>query len=172
METHTKIRVCTTYWVVKLNAFQTLHNLYSLSFDLNLSVWLNVFYKGGAAACPVIPGFPLQAATNEAHLPSRENKAEPHSQSSICCYIGGLWIGVWAMSVDWRRAVWRLMCSSVEKFLLQHLPSAIKWSTESNFYFCHKKIKLDCKWLWSDLKWSEWSDLKKKATQMHSSARS
>lgn len=81
-------------------------------FWLNLSVRLNIFYKGGAAACPVIPGFPLQAATNEAHLPSRENKVEPHSQSSICCYIAGLGIGAWAMTVDWRRAMWRVMCSS------------------------------------------------------------
>lgn len=75
METHTKIRVCTTYWVVKWNAFQTLHNLYSLSFDLIFQCGLRSFTKGGAAACPVIPGFPLQAATNEAHLPVQRKQS-------------------------------------------------------------------------------------------------
>lgn len=75
----------------------------SKSFKINISfVWtfLSAFFLT-EAACPVIPMFLLQAATNEAHLLSRENKTKLHSQSSICCYIGGLWIGVWAMPVDW-----------------------------------------------------------------------
>lgn len=73
------------------------------SFNINISFALTFLFAFFLieAACPVIPMFLLQAATNEAHLLSRENKAKPHSQSSICCYIGGLWIGVWAMSVDW-----------------------------------------------------------------------
>lgn len=61
-------------------------------FNINISfalTFLSAFFLM-EAACPVIPMFLLQAATNEAHLLSRENKAKPHSQSSICCYIGGL----------------------------------------------------------------------------------
>lgn len=74
----------------------------SSSYNINISFALTLLaFFLMEAACPVIPMFLLQAATNEAHLLSRENKAKPHSQSSICCYIGGLWIGVWAMPVDW-----------------------------------------------------------------------
>lgn len=106
-------------------------------------MWLNVLYKAGAAACPVIPGFPLQAATNEAHLPSRENKAEPHSQSSICCYIGGLWIGVWAMSVDWRRAVWTVMCSGGDVSpALPKICSKVEY--REHFLFLAQKPELKC----------------------------
>lgn len=70
----------------------------NISFALTL---LSAFFFLLEAAWLVIPMFLLQAATNEAHLLSRENKAKQHSQSSICCYIGGLWIGVWAMPDDW-----------------------------------------------------------------------
>lgn len=149
METHTKICVCTTYWMENGNAFQTLYNLYSLSFDLIFQCGLTSFIKGVLQPALLFQGsLCRQRPTTLISRPEKTKSSHiPRVQFAVTLEGWGLGFEPWLLTEGELCEGW---CAAVEKFLLQYLPFAIKWSTGSIFFlfFLALKQKLKCNDKW------------------------
>lgn len=143
METHTKIHVCTTYWMEKRNAFQTIHNLYSLSFDLIFQCGLTSFTKGVLLPALLFQGSLCRQQPTK--LISRPEKTKPSHipRVQFAVTLEGCGLGFEPCLLT----VWRVMCSSADVSpAVPMICSKVEY--REHFLFLAQRLKLKCNDIW------------------------